>query len=418
MTSLQEVYQLFLKSSGVQTDSRKVKSNQLFFALKGPNFDANAFAHQTIEKGALAAIVDNKTTADANQACYLVDDVLETLQALAHHHRKQFNIPVLALTGSNGKTTTKALIDTVLSTTYTVLATEGNLNNLIGVPLTLLRLKKAHSHAIIEMGANHLKEIAFLCEIAQPTYGLITNVGKAHLEGFGSEEGVLQGKTELYRYLEKTNGLIFVDEENPKLISSLGKNHYVTYNSRSIEIVEEEPTLTVCMEQLTVKTKLTGSYNNANIAAAYCVGMHFGVAPKDAASAITNYAPNNSRSQLRIQNGKTLTLDAYNANPTSMQAAIRAFSKRQGKKAVILGHMAELGSFEQAEHRSLVKLVGTLDFDSCYWLGQPYKSLVEENWFSSVAELADFLKNNPIDATEILLKGSRSATLEQVIEFL
>ncbi len=418
MTSLQEVYQLFLKSSGVQTDSRKVKSNQLFFALKGPNFDANAFAHQTIEKGALAAIVDNKTTADANQACYLVDDVLETLQALAHHHRKQFNIPVLALTGSNGKTTTKALIDAVLSTIHTVLATEGNLNNHIGVPLTLLRLTAVHSHAIIEMGANHLKEIAFLCEIAQPNYGLITNVGKAHLEGFGSEEGVLQGKTELYRHLEKTNGLVFVDKENPKLISALGKNHCVTYNSRSIEIVEEEPTLTVCMEQLTIKTKLAGSYNYANIAAAYCVGMHFGVAPKDAACAISNYAPNNSRSQLIKHHGKTLSFDAYNANPTSMQAAIRAFSKRQGKKAVILGHMAELGTYESAEHQSLVDLVANHEFDACYWVGKPYESIVATNYFSNVDELNVFLKNNPVEADQVLIKGSRSATLEKVLSYL
>ena len=418
MTSLQKVYQLFLKSSGVQTDTRKLKSNQIFFALKGPNFDANAFAHQTIEKGALAAIVDNKAIADANQACYLVDDVLETLQALAHHHRKQFNIPVLALTGSNGKTTTKALIDTVLSTTYTVLATEGNLNNHIGVPLTLLRLTTAHSHAIIEMGANHLKEIAFLCEIAQPTYGLITNVGKAHLEGFGSEDGVLQGKTELYRYLEKKNGLVFVDEENAKLISALGKNHCVTYNSRSIEIVEEEPTLTVCMEQLTIKTKFTGSYNDANIAAAYCVGMHFGVAPKDAASAISNYAPNNSRSQLLKQNEKTLTFDAYNANPSSMQAAITAFGKRSGKKAVILGHMAELGTYESAEHQALVDLVTNHDFDTCYWVGKPYKSIVATNYFASVEELNVFLRTNPIEADQVLIKGSRSATLEKVLESL
>jgi UDP-N-acetylmuramoyl-tripeptide--D-alanyl-D-alanine ligase len=202
------------------------------------------------------------------------------------------------------------------------------------------------------------------------------------------------------------------------LISALGKNHYVTYNSRSIEIVEEEPTLTVCMEQLTVKTKLTGSYNNANIAAAYCVGMHFGVTPKDAASAITNYAPNNSRSQLRIQNGKTLALDAYNANPTSMQAAVTAFGKRSGKKAVILGHMAELGTYESAEHQSLVDLVASHEFDACYWVGRPYESIVATNYFSNVDELNVFLKNNPVEADQVLIKGSRSATLEKVLSHL
>ncbi len=418
MTPLEEVYRLFLASSGVQTDSRNVAPNQLFFALKGPKFDGNQYAADAVKKGAHACIVDDPIIAQKNTKYFLVDDALQSLQKLANYHRNQFNIPVIALTGSNGKTTTKELTNAVLASTHHVMATEGNLNNHIGVPLTLLKLQDKHTHAIIEMGANHLKEINFLCSIAQPTHGLITNVGKAHLEGFGSEEGVLQGKTELYRYLEKTNGLVFVDKENTKLISALGKNQCVTYNSTSVEIVEEEPTLTVYMEQLTVKTKLTGSYNISNIAAAYCVGMHFGVAPKDAASAITNYAPNNSRSQLLKQNGKTLTFDAYNANPTSMQAAITAFGKRRGKKTVILGHMAELGSFEQAEHKSLVKLVGTLDFDACYWVGQPYKSLVEGNWFSSVTELADFLKNNPIDATEILIKGSRSATLEKVVEFL
>ena len=418
MTPLEEVYRLFLASSGVQTDSRNVAPNQLFFALKGPNFDGNQYAADAVKKGAHACIVDDPIIAQKNTKYFLVDDALQSLQKLANYHRNQFNIPVIALTGSNGKTTTKELTNAVLASTHHVMATEGNLNNHIGVPLTLLKLQDKHTHAIIEMGANHLKEINFLCSIAQPTHGLITNVGKAHLEGFGSEEGVLQGKTELYRYLEKTNGLVFVDKENPKLISALGKNQCVTYNSTSFEIVEEEPTLTVYMEQQTVKTKLTGSYNDANIAAAYCVGMHFGVAPKDAAKAISEYSPNNSRSQLLKQNGKTLTFDAYNANPSSMQAAITAFGKRSGKKAVILGHMAELGPFEQAEHKSLVKLVDTLDFDACYWVGQPYKSIVEENWFSSVAELADFLKNNPIDASEILLKGSRSATLEQVIEFL
>ena len=418
MTPLKEVYRLFLASSGVQTDSRKIAPNQLFFALKGPNFNGNRYAADALNKGASACIVDDPIVAQESNHFYFVSNVLQCLQQLAMHHRKQFNIPILALTGSNGKTTTKELTHAVLASTHHVLATEGNLNNHIGVPLTLLQLKKEHTHALIEMGANHLNEIEFLCTIAQPTHGLITNVGKAHLEGFGSEEGVLRGKTELYRHLEKTNGLVFVNEDNPKLISALGKNQCVTYNSTSVEIVEEEPTLTVHIGQQTVKTKLTGSYNDANIAAAYYVGIHFEVEPKDAASAISNYTPNNSRSQLRNQHGKTLTLDAYNATPTSMQAAVRAFSKRQGKKAVILGHMAELGPYEQAEHISLVKLVNSLGFDTCYWVGQPYKSLVQENWFFSVAELSDFLKNNSIDATEILLKGSRSATLEKVVEFL
>ncbi|MDA9201746.1 UDP-N-acetylmuramoyl-tripeptide--D-alanyl-D-alanine ligase [Flavobacteriaceae bacterium] len=418
MTSIQEVYQLFLKSSGVQTDSRKVTSNQLFFALNGPNFNANTFAHQAIEKGALAAIVDNKAVADANQACYLVDNVLKTLQELAQLHRNQFDIPVLALTGSNGKTTTKALIQAVLSANHTVLATEGNLNNHIGVPLTLLRLTAAHSHAIIEMGANHLKEIAFLCEIAQPTYGLITNVGKAHLEGFGSEEGVFQGKTELYDFIEKKDGLIFVNEDDHKLFFAIGNVAHIAFEPSEYSIVQEQPTLKLVRQNIEIPTQLVGTYNKENIVAAISIGAFFDVSSAKAAKAISEYSPNNSRSQLLKQNGKTLTFDAYNANPSSMKAAITAFSKRSGKKAVILGHMAELGTYESAEHQALVDLVTNNDFDTCYWVGKPYEPIVATNYFASVEELNVFLRTNPIEADQVLIKGSRSATLEKVLESL
>tara|TARA_A100001011_G_C14255759_1_gene820016 strand:- start:505 stop:1761 length:1257 start_codon:yes stop_codon:yes gene_type:complete len=418
MTSLQEVYQLFLKSSGVQTDSRKVISNQLFFALNGPNFNANTFAHQAIEKGALAAIVDNKAVADANQACYLVDDVLKMLQELAQLHRNQFDIPVLALTGSNGKTTTKALIQAVLSANHTVLATEGNLNNHIGVPLTLLRLTAAHSHAIIEMGANHLKEITFLCEIVQPTYGLITNVGKAHLEGFGSEEGVFQGKTELYDFIEKKDGLIFVNEDDHKLFFAIGNVVHIPFEPSEYSIVQEQPTLKLVRQNIEIPTQLVGTYNKENIVAAISIGAFFDVSLAKAAKAISEYSPNNSRSQLLKQNGKTLTFDAYNANPSSMQAAITAFSKRSGKKAVILGHMAELGTYESAEHQALVDLVTNNDFDTCYWVGKPYEPIVATNYFASVEELNVFLRTNPIEADQVLIKGSRSATLEKVLESL
>ena len=418
MTSLQEVYQLFLKSSGVQTDSRKVTSNQLFFALNGPKFDANTFAHQAIEKGALAAIVDNKAVADANKACYLVDDVLKTLQELAQLHRNQFDIPVLALTGSNGKTTTKALIQAVLSANHTVLATEGNLNNHIGVPLTLLRLTPAHSHAIIEMGANHLKEIAFLCEIAQPTYGLITNVGKAHLEGFGSEEGVFQGKTELYDFIEKKDGLIFVNEDDHKLFFAIGNVAHIAFEPSEYSIVQEQPTLKLVRQNIEIPTQLVGTYNKENIVAAISIGAFFDVSLAKAAKAISEYSPNNSRSQLLKQNGKTLTFDAYNANPSSMKAAITAFSKRSGKKAVILGHMAELGTYESAEHQALVDLVTNNNFDTCYWVGKPYEPIVATNYFASVEELNVFLRTNPIEADQVLVKGSRSATLEKVLESL
>jgi UDP-N-acetylmuramoyl-tripeptide--D-alanyl-D-alanine ligase len=418
MTSLKEVYQLFLKSSGVQTDSRKVNFNQLFFALNGPNFDANTFAHQAIEKGALAAIVDNEAVAEANQNCYLVNDVLETLQALAQHHRNQFDIPLIALTGSNGKTTTKALMRAVLGTTHKVLATDGNLNNHIGVPLTLLRLTTAHSHAIIEMGANHIKEIAFLCELAQPTHGLITNVGKAHLEGFGSEEGVLQGKTELYDFIEKKDGIIFVNEDNDKLLNSIGDVKHATYKPSEFRITQDQPTLTLVYQNIEIPTQLAGAYNKENIVAAVSIGAYFGVSLVKAAKAVSDYSPNNSRSQLMTHNGKTLTFDAYNANPSSMKAAITAFGKRSGKKAVILGHMAELGTYESAEHQALVDLVNNQDFETSYWVGKPYEHIVTTHYFASVDELNLFLKNNPIKADQLLIKGSRSATLEKVLDSL
>jgi UDP-N-acetylmuramoyl-tripeptide--D-alanyl-D-alanine ligase len=418
MTSLKEVYQLFLKSSGVQTDSRKVTSHQLFFALNGPNFDANAFAQQAIEKGALAAIVDDKAVAEANQNCYLVADVLKTLQTLAQHHRNQFDIPIIALTGSNGKTTTKALMHAVLSTTHKVLATDGNLNNHIGVPLTLLRLTTAHSHAIIEMGANHLKEIAFLCEIAQPTHGLITNVGKAHLEGFGSEEGVLQGKTELYDFIAKKDGIIFINQDDNKLLNSIGDVTHTSYKPSEFRITQDQPTLTLVNQNIEIPTQLVGTYNKENIAAAVSIGVYFGVSLVKAAKAVSDYTPNNSRSQLMTLNGKTLTFDAYNANPSSMKAAIAAFAKRSGKKAVILGHMAELGTYELAEHQALVDLVKKQGFETSYWVGKPYEHLVTTHYFSSVDKLNLFLKNNPIEADQLLIKGSRSATLEKVLDCL
>lgn len=418
MTSLKEVYQLFLKSSGVQTDSRKITSHQLFFALNGPNFDANAFAQQAIEKGALAAIVDDKAVAEANQNCYLVADVLKTLQTLAQHHRNQFDIPIIALTGSNGKTTTKALMHAVLSTTHKVLATDGNLNNHIGVPLTLLRLTTAHSHAIIEMGANHLKEIAFLCEIAQPTHGLITNVGKAHLEGFGSEEGVLQGKTELYDFIAKKDGIIFINQDDNKLLNSIGDVTHTSYKPSEFRTTQDQPTLTLVCQNIEIPTQLVGTYNKENIAAAVSIGVYFGVSLVKAAKAVSDYTPNNSRSQLMTLNGKTLTFDAYNANPSSMKAAIVAFAKRSGKKAVILGHMAELGTYESAEHQALVDLVKKQGFETSYWVGKPYEHLVTTHYFSSVDKLNLFLKNNPIEADQLLIKGSRSATLEKVLDCL
>lgn len=417
MVSFQDVYALFLTSSGVETDSRKSLDNKLFFALKGENFDGNTYALSAIKKGAKAAIVDNIEIA-ANPKCFLVDDVLQTLQSLANHHRNQFDIPIIALTGSNGKTTTKELLTAVLSTSHCVLATEGNLNNHIGVPLTLLQLTQTHTHAIIEMGANHLKEIDFLCRITQPTHGLITNIGKAHLEGFGSEEGVLQGKTELYRFLEKNDGVVFVNQENSKLVNSLGKNLSIAYSPSNFLIDKDHPTLELSINNIKINTQLAGSYNRTNIAAAVRVGSAFGVSVEQSAAAISDYTPVNHRSQLVQKNNKTIVIDAYNANPTSMHAAVISFSKRTGKKAVILGTMGELGTHEAKEHQALVKLVETMGIDYCYWVGDPYKPFVDANWFETTEDLAMHLKTKPVNADEILVKGSRSVRLENLLPII
>lgn len=418
MLTLKEVYALFLDASGVETDSRKSVSNKLFFALKGQNFDGNAYAHNALENGAKAAIVDDAEIANTHQKCYLVNDVLQTLQALAHHHRKQFNIPVIALTGSNGKTTTKELIASVLNTTHEVLATEGNLNNHIGVPLTLLHLSKQHTHALIEMGANHLNEIEFLCGIAHPTHGLITNVGKAHLEGFGSEEGVLKGKTELYRFLEQNNGTVLVNQDDTKLMGEVGKHQIITYTPSKFSVLNNQPTLKLRLNGVEINSQLAGSYNKANIAAAICVGNFFGVSTEKCAAAIAAYTPNNHRSQLIFKDNKTIVLDAYNANPTSMRAAINDFSAREGKKVVILGYMGELGAAEAKEHEALVRLVKTSHIENCYWIGTAYKPFVHSNYFETTESFVTYLKTSSINATQILIKGSRSVKLETILDYL
>ena len=418
MTSLTEVYDLFLASSGAIIDSRKTEKNTLFFALKGPNFDGNTYAIRAIENGAYAAVVDDPEIAAKNHNCYLVEDVLTTLQDLGHHHRTQFNIPVIGLTGSNGKTTTKELIAAVLRTKHSVLATEGNLNNHIGVPLTLLNIDATHSHALIEMGANHIGEIDFLCRIAQPNHGLITNIGKAHLEGFGSMQGVLKGKTELYNYLKERNGTVFINNDDKKLIEASKENNTIHYYPATFTILEEQPTLKLRHNHVEIHTHLVGHYNTSNIAAAIAVGTTFGVPTQKSVEAICTYVPENLRSQLLIQNNKTIVLDAYNANPTSMHVAIIAFNKRKGKKALILGAMAELGAYEEIEHKSLVAFVNELNINACYWVGEAFKNHVTKNWFATSSELESHFKKHPLETESVLIKGSRSIGLEKIIPSL
>lgn len=348
MTSIESLYTVYKQSTGVSTDTRKIEKGNLFFALKGPNFNANSFAAKALDMGASAVVIDEEEFAVAGDARYvLVDDVLVALQQLANHHRKQLDIPFLAITGSNGKTTTKELINAVLAKKYKTYATVGNLNNHIGVPLTLLAMDETTEIGIVEMGANKIGDIAALCEIAEPTHGLITNIGRAHLEGFGGFEGVLRAKTELYQFLISHKGKIFVNSQNQVLANMIKRmDDPITYPSKGdfyhCELVAANPFVTFKLAKGSIhETKMLGGYNFENIATALTVGVFFGVEENIAATAICAYTPGNMRSQLIEKRSNLIVLDAYNANPSSMEQAIRTFGKMTGKphKMVILGDM-------------------------------------------------------------------------------
>ena len=363
MISIPELYKLFVKSKGVQTDTRMLQKEEIFFALKGDNFNGNLYAQQALDNGALYAVVDDPALQET-KGCVLVTDVLASLQLLAKHHRQQLNIPFLAITGSNGKTTTKEILSCVLSKKYTVLATKGNLNNHIGVPLTLLRITAEHDFAIIEMGANHIGEIAAYCEWTLPDFGLINNCGKAHLEGFGGIEGVRKGKGELYDAIRLKDGTVFRNADYDYLNEmAQGIAKQVTYGEFKGEyrakLYEHEPFLKIAStttgkEQL-ISTNLVGDYNLANILAAIAVGSYFGIATMDIADAIASYSPNNNRSEHRLVRGINVILDAYNANPMSMRAALDSFSNlSHSNKIVMLGAMMEMGIESEKEHEDIL----------------------------------------------------------------
>jgi UDP-N-acetylmuramoyl-tripeptide--D-alanyl-D-alanine ligase len=326
------------------------------------------------------------------------------------------------LTGSNGKTTTKELIHSVLSTTFTSVATQGNLNNHIGVPLTLLSLKGDTEIGIVEMGANHPGEIALLANIAQPDAGLITNFGKAHLEGFGSLEGVVKAKSELYDYLKNTNGLIFANADDPKIMAQLKGQDPITYGTEttarvSATLLTEEDAIRIEVDQQEIQTQLSGAYNGYNALAAYAIGRHFGVSPQNAKKALESYISKNNRSQLIRKKGLHITLDAYNANPTSMQAALASFSKKEGKKIAVLGQMNELGKHTETEHKLLVDWIKTSSIDDCYWVGSAFASFVSpDKYFSTVDQAMDYFSKTPLGQASLLVKGSRSFTLEKLVD--
>ena len=415
------LYNIFRDAAGVSTDSRTLQSGQLFFALSGPNFNGNQFAKQALNKGAIAVVVDEDVSISDDRVIR-VENTLRSLQTLATEHRKKLGTTIIALTGSNGKTTTKELIHSVLSTTYTTVATQGNLNNHIGVPLTLLSLQKDTEIGVVEMGANHLGEIAVLANIAQPDFGLITNFGKAHLEGFGSLEGVVKAKSELFDYLKTTNGLIFANADDPKIMAQLKGQNPITYGTEttarvSATLLTENDAIRIEVDQQEIQTQLSGAYNGYNALAAYAIGRHFGVSPQNAKRVLESYIPDNNRSQLIRKKDLHITLDAYNANPTSMQAALASFSKKGGKKIAVLGQMNELGKHTEIEHKRLVDWIKASSIDDCYWVGSAFAPFISsDKYFSTVDQAIDYFSKTPLGQASILVKGSRSFTLEKLVD--
>ena len=431
---IQSLYQIYKQYPNITTDTRKIEKNSIFFALKGANFNGNTFAAQALEIGAKYVVIDEEIY-KAGEEYILVNDVLQALQELAKHHRRQLDIPVIGVTGTNGKTTTKELLYSVVSQKYKTYATKGNLNNHIGVPLTVLAIDESVEIAIIEMGANHLKEIAFLCDIAQPTHGLISNVGKAHLEGFGSFEGVKKTKGELYDWLQDHEGILFLQADNPHLKEMAAARKIsktITYgfsedNDVIGKLLKATPLLQIAWKRkgeervYEVDTQLTGSYNTENFLAAIAVGLHFAISAEAINKGIEGYAPTNNRSQIMNTAYNTVICDYYNANATSMAAAldnIRVIEAQ--KKAIILGDMFELGAESFAEHRKLVEQVKTVDADRKIFVGKAFFEHCHEGaeFYETTDQARAALETNPVKGATVLLKASRGMAFENLIGVL
>lgn len=415
-------YPLFLQCGKVTIDSRKVEQNDIFFAFSGENFNAATLAEGAADKGALAVIVEQKEFENHERNIFYVPSTLDFLQELASYHRSALNIPIIALTGSNGKTTTKEIIHAVLSQKYKVQYTLGNLNNHIGVPLTLLSIKPEHEMAVVEMGANHQKEIEMLCEIARPNFGYITNFGKAHLEGFGGYEGVIKGKSELYNYLKTNNQTILVNENDSIQVEKTSDySPKITFGKEAsdyfFESLNEDNLVGLIFNGEKAQSQLTGSYNFTNLCAAASLGFHFGLNFSQIKTAIENYVPTNMRSQVVHKNGKTLVLDTYNANPSSMVESLRNFSLFKGSKTIIIGDMLELGDESEKEHRTILDLAATLNFDEIITVGNHFNNLNHDfKSFTHVQDLSADLKSNKVNSENILLKASRGIALEKILE--
>jgi len=418
--NIDKLYALFLKQQIIDTDTRKIRKGSLFFALKGENFNGNTFALEAIKQGASYAIIDE----DKYQTLpniILVESVLTTLQQLANYHRKQLNTTIIALTGSNGKTTTKELINCVLSSKYRTTATIGNLNNHIGVPLTLLSFTNQTEIGIVEMGANHLNEIENLCKITEPNYGFITNFGKAHIEGFGSVEGVVKAKSELYNFLRETNGTAFINRDDIKQVEQSEGINTIHFNNKKIEFLTAKPFVKIRFKNTDISTQLIGKYNYSNVAAAIAIGNFFNVDKLDIKQAIENYTPTNNRSQIIQKGTNKIILDAYNANPSSMYAALENFDQLEDfNKIVILGDMFELGESTVIEHQKIAELTTSLNFKEVYLIGKAFSTTSVKN--ASIFESFEMFKKtidfSTFKNSSMLIKGSRGMALERILDLL
>ncbi len=426
--TISEIHKLFLSCSSVVIDTRKIIPNSFFVALKGERFDANTFAKEALDNGASFVLIDNKDYFIDNRTI-LVEDCLTALQQLAKYHRVYLNIPIIALTGSNGKTTTKELINVVLSKKYTTKATIGNLNNHIGVPLTLLSFTSVTQIGIVEMGANHQKEIEFLCEIAQPDFGYITNFGKAHLEGFGGVEGVIKGKSEMYNYLKANRKKVFVNLDDAIQMDKTSAMDCITFGQNSasastfIEQVVANPLVELQFHGLTVKSNLIGLYNANNISAAIAIGSYFSVENVAIKEAIESYIPENNRSQLLTKNSNEIILDAYNANPSSMLVALQNFLQlEKSNKVIIIGDMFELGEESLTEHQSIINYLKSNELVECYFIGNDfYSNKIEQSnfkFYKDFNSFAEYLQTTKFSKSTLLIKGSRGMALERVLDYI
>jgi len=427
MTTTEKIYELYKKAYTITTDSRNISKDCVFVALKGEHFDGNDFAVQVAEEGIAACVIADRKDLPGRDRLFVVDNSLKALQELANYNRRKLATPIIGITGTNGKTTTKELISTVLSKKYNIIFTQGNFNNQLGVPLTLLRIKPETELAVVEMGASHPGDIQELTDIGEPNYGIITNIGRAHLEGFGGYEGVIKTKNEMYQYIAAHNGLLFVNKDNNLLMSLASNINKVTYGTENDvdvqgKMLSANPYLSVEWNGHKIDTQLVGDYNFENVMAAICVGTYFKVSPNDIAEALSSYCPTNNRSQVIETAKNRVVMDAYNANPTSMSHAIKNFRNIcKDDNLLILGDMRELGEESEQEHKNILQLLKELRFKKVYLVGPEFSKCSENSEFVSiqnVEELAQYLHQHPVSGKDILVKGSNSVHLNKIIDSL